>query len=94
MKEKLDEIIFLLKSCLNFCFGDYVENCEPINNFKVCMVCKKFKEVMKMADLTMSKDKIDYSQKPDFINKNTVDAGKGGSTPVVPRNDNGSKKVG
>lgn len=47
-----------------------------------------------MADLKMSKDKIDFSQKPDFINKNTVDAGKGGSTPAVPRNDNGSKKVG
>lgn len=47
-----------------------------------------------MADLKMSKDTIDFSQKPDFINKNTVEAGKGGSTPAVPRNDNGSKKVG
>lgn len=47
-----------------------------------------------MADLKMSKDKIDFSQKPDFINQNTVDAGKGESTPTVPRNNNGSKKVG
>ncbi|MFW9899739.1 MAG: hypothetical protein ACFFDY_00450 [Candidatus Thorarchaeota archaeon] len=47
-----------------------------------------------MADLKMSKDKVDYNQKPDFINQNTVDAGKGGSTPTVPREDNGSKKVG
>lgn len=47
-----------------------------------------------MADLKMSKDKVDYSQKPNFINKNTVEAGKGGSTPVVPRESNGSKKVG
>lgn len=47
-----------------------------------------------MADLKMSKDIVDYSQKPDFINKNTIEAGKGGSAPAVPRENNGSKKVG
>lgn len=47
-----------------------------------------------MADLKMSKDKVDFNQKADFINKNTVEAGKGGGTPAVPRPNNGSSKVG
>ncbi len=47
-----------------------------------------------MADLNVSKDKIDFGKRPNFINKNTVEAGKGGSTPAVPRESNGSKKVG
>lgn len=47
-----------------------------------------------MADLNVSKDNIDFGKQPNFINKNTVEAGKGGSTTVVPREGNGSKKVG
>ena len=45
-----------------------------------------------MADLKMSKDKVDFSQKPNFINQNTVPPGKGASTPTIPRDNNGITK--